>query len=70
LFDTLRLPLRLLQQQREIQRLRAENAALEAQNASMRDGMRRCVTCEYRLDFKARQASAGDSGAANDDDPR
>ncbi|MCB1844668.1 MAG: hypothetical protein KDI09_17025 [Halioglobus sp.] len=58
MFDALRLPQRLLQQQREIQRLRAENAALKAQNASMRDGMRRCVTCEYRLDFKARQGGA------------
>ena len=28
------------------------------QNESMRAGMRRCVTCEYRLDFKDRQGSA------------
>jgi hypothetical protein len=24
----------------------------------MRAGMRRCVTCEYRLDYKARQGAA------------
>lgn len=24
----------------------------------MREGMRRCVTCEYRLDYKARQGDA------------
>lgn len=48
----------LLRLQREVSALRKENAALKAQNDSMRQGMRRCVTCEYRLDFKARQGSA------------
>ncbi len=35
---------------------------LQAQNDSMRDGMRRCVTCEYRIDYKQRQEQrlAGD----------
>ena len=46
---------RLGQQQRELKRLRREVASLQAQNDSMRDGMRRCVTCEYRIDFKNRQ---------------
>jgi hypothetical protein len=27
------------------------------QNDSMREGMRRCVTCEYRIDYKQRQDS-------------
>ncbi len=49
---------RLLQLQQEVTALRKENATLKAQNDSMRQGMRRCVTCEYRLDFKARQGSA------------
>jgi len=48
----------LLRLQREVADLRRENAALRAQNDSMREGMRRCVTCDYRLDFKARQGSA------------
>jgi hypothetical protein len=48
----------VLQLQREVAALRRENATLKAQNDSMRNGMRRCVTCEYRLDFKARQGSA------------
>ena len=48
----------LLQLQQEVAALRKENATLKAQNDSMRQGMRRCVTCEYRLDFKARQGSA------------
>ena len=46
---------RLLRQDEEIKRLRAEVEKLQAQNASMRDGMRRCVSCEYRIDFKNRQ---------------
>ena len=43
---------RLWRQERELKRLRREVASLQAQNDSMRDGMRRCVTCEYRIDFK------------------
>ena len=46
---------RLWRQSREIERLRSELAKLRAQNDSMRDGMRRCVTCDYRIDFKQRQ---------------
>ncbi|GEM_PF-6387890 len=57
--------------QREVAALRRENAALHDQNESMRSGMRRCVTCEYRLDFKARQGSApvADNPATNDSPP-
>ena len=49
---------RLLQQARELRRLRRELNSLRAQNDSMRQGMRRCVTCEYRIDFKQRQGGA------------
>ena len=45
----------LRQQQREIEQLRQELTKLRVQNDSMRQGMRRCVTCEYRIDFKQRQ---------------
>jgi cell division protein FtsB len=45
----------LWQLQNEVEKLRTENAALRAQNDSMRAGMRRCVTCEYRIDYKQRQ---------------
>lgn len=55
LLDLLKAQKRMLQQQRDITELREEIAALKTQNASMRDGMRRCVTCEYRIDFKQRQ---------------
>ncbi len=42
---------RLFSQDLEIKRLQAEVAQLKAQNSSMRDGMRRCVSCDYRIDF-------------------
>ncbi len=38
--------------------LRRENADLRSKNDSMREGMRRCVTCDYRLDYKERQGEA------------
>jgi uncharacterized protein with PIN domain len=43
---------KLLQQSRELKQLREEVMRLRAQNESMRVGMRRCITCEYRLDAK------------------
>ncbi|MEH6585526.1 MAG: hypothetical protein V7720_03155 [Halioglobus sp.] len=49
---------RLLRQARQINKLEQEVKKLKAQNESMREGMRRCVTCEYRLDFKDRQNAA------------
>tara|TARA_R110002049_G_scaffold153573_1_gene317847 strand:- start:967 stop:1230 length:264 start_codon:yes stop_codon:yes gene_type:complete len=55
LADILSPQRRLLQQEREIAQLRDELGKLQAQNDSMRAGMRRCVTCEYRIDVKARQ---------------
>ena len=42
----------------ELKALRRENETLKAQNESMRNGMRRCVTCEYRLDYEERQGNA------------
>lgn len=46
---------RLLVQERRISTLEQEVEKLQAQNDSMRDGMRRCVSCEYRIDYKMRQ---------------
>jgi uncharacterized protein with PIN domain len=45
----------LLRQGQELEQLRKEVSTLKTQNESMRAGMRRCVTCEYRIDFKQRQ---------------
>ena len=46
---------RLWQHRQEIDALRTELDKLQQQNDSMREGMRRCVTCEYRIDVKQRQ---------------
>jgi hypothetical protein len=45
----------LWHQARELKRLRRELEQLRAQNESMRVGMRRCTTCEYRLAAKERE---------------
>jgi hypothetical protein len=44
--------------QQEVKQLRKDNDKLRIQNESMRSGMRRCVSCDYRLDFKERQGAA------------
>ena len=46
---------KLFSQAREIRELRHELATLRTQNESMRAGMRRCVSCDYRLEIKRRQ---------------
>lgn len=56
----------LVQQAREIETLKRELAALKTQNDSMRQGMRRCVTCEYRIDFKNRQGQTEPQPAGPD----
>jgi uncharacterized coiled-coil protein SlyX len=48
---------RLIEQQQTINELTKEVAQLRAQNNSMRAGMRRCTTCDYRIDFKKHQAT-------------
>lgn len=49
--------MRLVEQQRTIEELKKELARQQAKNASMAEGMRRCLSCEYRIDFKNRQDS-------------
>ncbi len=44
---------RLWEQKRRIAALEAELERLRAQNEHMRAGMRRCVTCEYRIESEA-----------------
>lgn len=57
LLDLISMPRILLRQQHEISQLRSELEKLRLQNESMRRGMRRCTTCDYRLDSKAHQIS-------------
>lgn len=47
----------VVRQERELTRMRAEIEQLRAQNESMRAGMRRCLTCDYRL--MAKEAEPG-----------
>ena len=49
---------RLWQQQRELDYLRKEVTELREQNKSMKEGMRRCLSCDYRIDYKTRQGQA------------
>ena len=66
LSDVFSPQLRLWQQEREITQLREELSKLQHQNDSMREGMRRCVTCDYRIDFKQRQDNLAELQAAPD----
>ncbi len=50
---------RLLSQEREIRGLREEIQKLQDQTARMREGMRRCVTCDYRIEVVARREAEG-----------
>ena len=45
-------------QSRELAALRSELAALRAQNERMKAAMRRCVSCEYRVQVVGRRAGA------------
>jgi prefoldin subunit 5 len=49
---------RIRAQKREIVELRGELEALRSQNERMRQAMRRCVTCEYRIEVDARRRGA------------
>lgn len=53
---------RLWQQAREIEELKQRLTTLQMQNDSMRKGMRRCVSCDYRIDYKNRQDQAHNNG--------
>ena len=50
---------KLVAQGRELKELRAELVRLRAQNESMRQGMRRCISCDYRLEAKQRAEEPG-----------
>ena len=48
-------PGQLYRQQQRIKQLQIELEQLRLQNESMRQGMRRCTSCQYRIDFKQHQ---------------
>lgn len=67
--DILSPRLQLLAQQRRIEALEAEIAALRAKNAHMRAGMRRCISCTYRVDAR-RQGDGASAADVNDSNPQ
>ncbi len=50
---------RLRSQERQIRGLQEEVQKLQEQNARMREGMRRCVTCDYRIEVVERREAEG-----------
>jgi septal ring factor EnvC (AmiA/AmiB activator) len=46
---------RLREQKREIRELREEIDKLRTRNERMREAMRRCLTCDYRLEVDGRR---------------
>jgi hypothetical protein len=46
---------RVRKQKREIRDLRGELDKLRTQNERMRTAMRRCVTCEFRIEVEGRR---------------
>jgi hypothetical protein len=46
---------RLREQKHEIHELRGEIEKLRTQNERMREAMRRCLTCDYRLEVDGRR---------------
>jgi len=46
---------RLREQNREIHELREAMEKLRTQNERMREAMRRCLTCDYRLEVDGRR---------------
>ncbi len=49
---------RLAAQQGELARMGRELGKLRDQNERMRDGMRRCLTCDYRREVIGQRANA------------
>ena len=59
----------LLKQQQRIRELEQELTELRTQNDSMREGMRRCMTCDYRIevmDKRKKKASLSKKAEGND----
>jgi hypothetical protein len=49
---------RLWEQSRELHELRGEVETLRAKNERMRLAMRRCVTCDYRIEVENRRTES------------
>ncbi len=56
LFDSVAKARRIAQQEEELAALRAELERTRADNARLKAAMRRCVTCDYRLEVRAQRS--------------
>jgi cell division protein FtsB len=54
LLEVLAQERRMREQKREIRELREEIEKLRTKNERMREAMRRCLTCDYRLEVDGR----------------
>lgn len=57
---------RIQQQKREIRDLRQEIETLRVKNENMREAMRRCLACEYRLEGGGRGRGTPDPAVVRD----
>jgi hypothetical protein len=55
LLEVLAQERRMREQKREIRELREEIEKLRTKNERMREAMRRCLTCDYRLEVDGRR---------------
>jgi len=55
LLEVLAQERRMREQKREIRELREEIETLRTKNERMREAMRRCLTCDYRLEVDGRR---------------
>jgi len=56
---------RLRAQKHEIAELRQQLGSLHSQNERMRKAMRRCVTCEYRIEVDTRRRASEPAAATS-----
>jgi len=68
LFDAVTRARLLAQKEAELETLREELHAARAENERMRAGMRRCVTCEYRIEVRSGRSEHKLLRRADDDD--
>ena len=68
LFDAVSQARLLAQKDEELEKLRGELKAAREENERMRTGMRHCITCEYRLEVRAKRTEHKLLGRVKDDD--
>lgn len=68
LFDRMSQARLIAAKDAELSSLREELKQARAENERMRAGMRRCVTCEYRIEVRSKRSEHKLLGRAEDDE--